>query len=260
MEQQIHFKDHWVGPCRRNDRNGNPGLAFGPSRRGARQVAGVAFSARDVRASASAMWDKLKRFWKEPLINKFYILGNLYYKVKAVVLYRFVFKRFGRGSCIRKPLLILNPGFVSIGERVSIRDGVRLEVVRFSEHRTPDLVIGNDTNIEQNVHIVCHSRVHIGSNVSITGNCSIVDVTHPFFDTRNPKKIGARIRDEDSYVEIGDGSFIGFGSVILPNVRIGTNVVIGANSVVAHDVPDYSVVAGAPAVILSKIVPEEEHA
>jgi acetyltransferase-like isoleucine patch superfamily enzyme len=202
------------------------------------------------------MWNKLQRFWRAPFMNKLYYFSTFYYKVKAVVLYRIVFKRFGRGSYIRKPLLILNPGFVSIGERVSILDGVRLEVVFSSDHRIPNLEIGNDTNIEQNVHIVCHSRVQIGANVSITGNCAIVDVTHPFSDTRDPKKIGARIEDEDSFVEIGSGSFIGFGSVILPNVRIGRSVVIGANSVVTQDVPDYSVAAGVPAVILSRTAVE----
>ena len=195
------------------------------------------------------MLEKLNWFWRAPFLNQLHSLSTVYFKVKGIVFYRLVFKRFGRGSCIRKPLLILNSGFISIGERVSIRDGVRLEVVRSSDHRTPHLVIENDTNIEQNVHIVCHSRVRIGSNVSITGNCSIVDVTHPFSDVHDLRKIGARIGDEDSFVEIGDGSFIGFGSVILPNVRIGTHAVVGANSVVTHDVPDYSVAAGVPAVV-----------
>jgi acetyltransferase-like isoleucine patch superfamily enzyme len=98
--------------------------------------------------------------------------------------------------------------------------------------------------------------VHIGSNVSITGNCSIVDVTHPFADARDPRKIGARIQEDDAIVEIGDGTFIGYGAVILPNVRIGTNAVIGANAVVMHDVPDYTVAAGAPAVVISRILHE----
>ncbi|MDR3548197.1 MAG: DapH/DapD/GlmU-related protein, partial [Candidatus Pacebacteria bacterium] len=62
--------------------------------------------------------------------------------------------------------------------------------------------------------------------------------------------VGALIVDEDSYVEIGDGSFIGYGAVILPNVRIGKRAVIGANSVVTHDVPDFSVVAGSPAKVI----------
>jgi acetyltransferase-like isoleucine patch superfamily enzyme len=205
-----------------------------------------------MRASITVMGEKLKRFWRAPLLNKLHSLSTLYYKVKGIVLYRFLFKEFGKGSCIRRPLLILNPGFISIGERVSIRDGVRLEIVRSSASRIPCLSIESDTNIEQNVHIVCHSRIRIGSKVSITGNCCIVDVRHPFGDVQDSTKVGARIEDEDSFVEIGDGSFIGFGSVILPNVRIGRCAVVGANSVVAADVPDHSVAAGVPAVVRRK--------
>jgi len=201
--------------------------------------------------NVSSTLDKPQTFWNAFLL-KLYHLGNLYYKIKGIVFYRLVFKEFGSGSYIRKPLLIVNPGFVSIGKRVSIRDGIRLEVVRSSSRRTPHLTIGDDTNVEQNVHLVCHSNVRIGNNVSITGNCSIVDVTHPFADVHDPRKIGLRLKDDDSFVEIGDGSFIGFGSVILPNVRIGRFTVIGANSVVVHDIPDYSVAAGAPAVVLKR--------
>jgi acetyltransferase-like isoleucine patch superfamily enzyme len=198
------------------------------------------------------MFKKIRWFCKEPLLNKLHTIGIAYSKMKGIVFYRLLFKKFGRGSYIKNPLLILNAGFVIIGDRVSILDGVRLEVVISNKQRIPSLIIGSDTNIEQNVHIVCHSRVQIGCNVSITGNCSIVDVTHPFSDVSDPKKIGARILDEESFVEIGDGSFIGFGTVILPNVRIGTNVVIGANSVVSHHVPDFSVAAGAPAMVLRR--------
>src|SRR5262245_25510288 len=196
------------------------------------------------------MWKKVRRFWTAPLLNKLDSLTTLYYRAKGVAFYRFVFGRFGKGSFIRRPILILNPSFISIGDRVSIRNGVRLEVGRSNDRRIPQLRIGHDTNIEQNVHIVCHSRMRIGNKVSITGNCSLVDVTHPFSNVHCPKKIGDRIQDEDSFLEIGDGSFIGFGSVILPNVRIGAHVVIGANSVVTQDIPDYSVAAGAPAVVL----------
>jgi acetyltransferase-like isoleucine patch superfamily enzyme len=204
------------------------------------------------RGTPPAMWEKVKGFWRAPLLNKLHTLSTFYYRIKGIVFYRFVFGRFGKGSFIRRPMLILNPGFISIGDRVSIRNGVRLEVVRSSDRRIPQLTIEHDTNIEQNVHIVCHSRVRIGNNVSITGNCSIVDVTHPFSNVHCHTKIGDRIQDEDSFLEIGDGSFIGFGSVVLPNVRIGTHVVIGANSVVTHDIPDYSVAAGVPAVVLKR--------
>jgi len=198
------------------------------------------------------MWDKLKRFWHAPLLNKAHMLSTFYYKLKGIIVYRSAFKEFGKGSYIRKPLVILNPSYISIGDRVSVRDGIRLEVVLSNDEMVPCLSVGDNTNIEQNVHIVCHSCIRIGRNVSITGHCAIVDVTHPFDDVHDARKIGARIKHEQSFVEIGDGTFIGYGTVILPNVRIGTYVVIGANSVVANDIPDYSVAAGVPAVVVKQ--------
>jgi len=193
---------------------------------------------------------KLRRFWNLPFLDKLDELAIQYYKVKGICLYRVVFKQFGNGSYIRRPLCIRNSKFISIGEKVSVCNGVRLEVIQDRKGRIPQLTIGRGTNIEQNVHIVCHSRVQIGCNVSITGHCCIVDVTHPFAEVQYPVKIGARMQHDDSFVEIGDGSFIGFGAVILPNVRLGRYVVVGSNSVVARDVPDYTVVAGIPARII----------
>jgi acetyltransferase-like isoleucine patch superfamily enzyme len=153
-------------------------------------------------------------------------------------------------------MLIANPQFIHIGDRVFIRDGARLEVQQTNPDRVPTLSVGNGTGIEQNVHIVCHSRVEIGNEVSITGHCCIVDVTHPYDDFSDQRKVGDRIKDEDSFVVIGDGAFLGFGVVILPNVRIGRKCVIGALSVVSADVPDYSVAAGSPARVIKQYDPD----
>lgn len=54
-------------------------------------------------------------------------------------------------------------------------------------------------------------------------------------------------------VSIGNHVFIGTRSVILCNTRIGDNVVIGAGSVVTHDLPSNGVYAGAPAVRICSI-------
>lgn len=183
------------------------------------------------------------------LHRNFHALGNAYYRLKGRVFYRALFRAFGRHSTIRNPVLIAHPECIAIGERVHIRDGVRLEVVQDGVN-SPLLTIGSDTNIEQNVHIVCHCRVAIGSGVSITANCAIVDTNHPYDSPGNPLKIGARISTELSFVEIGDNCFIGVGAVILPNVRIGSNAVVGANAVVTRDVPPNTVVAGSPAVVV----------
>lgn len=185
----------------------------------------------------------------KPLSDKVLLLRHLYWRLKTRIYYRFMFKHLGTGSVIYRPMLICNADRIEIGEGVSIWDGVRLEAVRDRHGRIPTLIIGSNTNIEQDVHIVCHNRITIGKDVSITGRCAIVDVTHPYEDI-NAGKIGDLIADDDSVVEIGDGAFLGYGAVILPNVRIGKRAVIGANSVVTHDVPDFSVAVGQPARVI----------
>lgn len=51
-------------------------------------------------------------------------------------------------------------------------------------------------------------------------------------------------------ITIGDNVFVGADVVILPNTNIGSNVIIGAGAVVAHDIPDNSVVVGNPCKIV----------
>ncbi|MFZ8967362.1 MAG: acyltransferase, partial [Ilumatobacteraceae bacterium] len=49
---------------------------------------------------------------------------------------------------------------------------------------------------------------------------------------------------------IGDGSWLGTGTVVLPGASIGRHVAVGANSVVTGSLPDYSVAVGAPARVI----------
>jgi acetyltransferase-like isoleucine patch superfamily enzyme len=160
----------------------------------------------------------------------------------------------GPGTVLHKPILVANPQYIELGARTLIRDHARIEtVVRPNVSRPPRLVIGDDVNIEQGVHIICQGEVVIENEVSITPYCVIVDTDHPFNDPDLPPKIGARLNARgDNRVRIGQGSFIGAHSVILPGVDIGRGCVVGAGSVVASSVPDYCVVSGAPARILRR--------
>lgn len=54
-------------------------------------------------------------------------------------------------------------------------------------------------------------------------------------------------------IEIKDNCFIGINSIILPNVTIGPNSVVGAGAVVTKDVPPNTVVAGVPAKTICSI-------
>lgn len=51
-------------------------------------------------------------------------------------------------------------------------------------------------------------------------------------------------------ITIGDNVFLGNNVIILPGVNIGSNVVIGAGSVVSRDIPDNSLAVGIPAKVI----------
>lgn len=195
---------------------------------------------------------KLIRFLRRPLSEKLNSLETIWYRLKAVFYYRHVFGSFGKGSVIYKPTMISNPRFMHIGERVSIRRGARLEAVPIDPANPPELRIGNNVNIEQDAHIVFAGQIVIADDVSITARCSLLGATHPFFDIHSPVKIGDRLSGSTCRIEIGEGSFLGIGAVVMMNVKIGRHVVIGSNSVVTKNIPDYSVADGKPARVCMK--------
>lgn len=84
-----------------------------------------------------------------------------------------------------------------------------------------------------------HNNITIAAHVNFVTHDAI---RHVLFH-KYKKRFGASI----GCIEIMDNVFIGLGSIIMPNVRIGENCIIGAGSVVTKDVPSNSVVAGVPA-------------
>ena len=60
-------------------------------------------------------------------------------------------------------------------------------------------------------------------------------------------------------IRIERGVWIGAGAIVLPGVRVGENAVIGAGSVVTHDVPANVVVAGNPAKVIRRIAEENNN-
>lgn len=196
--------------------------------------------------------NKIERSLFLPWHDRLNSVHGMLVALKTDLYYRWIFGTMGHGCRIYKPLLLSNPRFVHIGNRTLIRPGARIEAIVLDVNHPPSLRIGNNVNIEQNVHIVCSSSIVIGDDVSITGHCAIVDTVHPFSDFEDRTKIGGRIDAAPTPVKIGAGTFVGFGSAILPSVTIGKNCVIGANSTVTHDIPDFCVAYGSPASIVRR--------
>ena len=201
---------------------------------------------------------KISNFLREPWLNKVNRISAFYYLAKGAIFYRTQFASFGSGSAIHTPMLINNPQFMHIGRNVLIRSGVRLQAVVVDPKNPPELRIGNNVNIEQDVHIVVLGKVVIEDDVSITARASILGGTHPFLDVFDSKKIGDRIAGADSITRIGEGCFLGVGSVIQMNVKLGRRVVVGSGCVVTRNAPDYSVISGNPGTIVMRYVPERD--
>ena len=88
-------------------------------------------------------------------------------------------------------------------------------------------------------------QVVIEDNVFIGGDCKIYDTD---FHSLNPDtRLSGDTDDVKSTpILIKKRSFIGGHSIILKGVTIGEGAIIGAGSVVTHNVPDYEIWAGNP--------------
>jgi len=87
------------------------------------------------------------------------------------------------------------------------------------------------------------NRITISSNVRILTHDWSLDTVHEsiFICDTKDRPIG-----QTKGIEIGDYSFIGTGSIIMPGAKIGKNVIIGAGTVVRGTISDYSIVIGNP--------------
>lgn len=116
---------------------------------------------------------------------------------------------------------------VIIEDNVSI--GSHVEIGRGSH-------IGTGTRIGKGAFLPPNSR--IGNNVFIAPGVFFCDDKHP--------RAGNTTYLAQPPI-VNDLASIGAGSIILPGIRIGKNAVIGAGSVVTHDVPENMIVYGEPA-------------
>ena len=111
--------------------------------------------------------------------------------------------------------------------------------------------IGRGSEIGERCRISIANSLKIGEKVLISPNVYITDCDHEYRNIDVPV-IDQGIVQKGQKVIIGDGSYIGINAVIVGNVKIGKHCVIGANSVVTKDIPDYCVAVGCPARIIKK--------
>lgn len=108
--------------------------------------------------------------------------------------------------------------------------------------------IGNNFYANFNMVIVDDCDVFIGDNVMFGPNVTLSVTGHPVYADyrRNGTQFSLPI-------SIGNSVWIGANTVVLPGVTIGENSVIGAGSVVTHDIPENTVAYGSPCKVIRVI-------
>lgn len=91
-------------------------------------------------------------------------------------------------------------------------------------------------------YIQANNGIEIGNNVWWGPNVGIISANH------DPKDMNHHIKDKP--VIIGNNVWIGMNSVLLPGVKLGGGVIVGAGSVVTKSFPDNVIIAGNPAKII----------
>lgn len=177
------------------------------------------------------------------------LLFKVYNKLLAVCIYRFQFGKFGKKSRIDAPLKLEGRKHISIGNYVHIHYRTWLGCKPLTGCNTPKLVIDDGCIIGNFNHIYSTSAIHIGKCVLTADKVFISDNLHGYEDTRTPV-MKQPIR-QLAQVTIGDGSWIG-ENVCIIGASVGKHCIIGANSVVTHDIPDYCVAVGSPARVIKK--------
>jgi acetyltransferase-like isoleucine patch superfamily enzyme len=168
------------------------------------------------------------------------------------------FGRFGENSIICFPTNTLyNERYIHVGSGTMIGPHCTLSAGMMPGQiciTDPVVSIGDRCLIGKGSAVVGHFSITIGNDVWTGHNVYITDQNHGYEDVTRP--IGTQSMPEKP-VTIGDGSWIGYGSVVLPGASIGDHVVIGANSVVTGEIPSYSVAVGSPAKVIRRYVDGE---
>lgn len=101
-----------------------------------------------------------------------------------------------------------------------------------------NIQIGRNVFINSNLLAMARGGITIEDDVQIAANVQLITNNHDPYD---------RMLLPCKSIRIKQGAWIGAGATILPGVTIGKYAIVGAASVVTHDVGDYEVVVGNPA-------------
>lgn len=173
---------------------------------------------------------------------------------------------FGQGVVLRHPHKIRIGAGVTIDDLVvldakgtgnrgiEIGDGVFLGRGTILSCKDGDISLGDHTNLGFHCEIFSGSSVRVGRHGLFAAQAYLVGGGHLFED---PAKAVIDQPRVSKGILLGDNVWLGTGAKVLDGVRIGDDVVVGANGVVNGDLPSGVIAAGVPARVLRQRQPDQ---
>lgn len=160
---------------------------------------------------------------------------------------------FPHARLVRFPIYVRGRSSMELGQGLTTGVNVRLDA--FAPRGSPPVLrIGCHVQINDSVHIGAIEQVVIGDHTLIASRVFISDHNHGSYqvaDAESSPSIPPANRPLSSRpVRIGRNVWLGEQVCILPGVTVGDGAIVGANSVVTHDIPPNSIAGGNPARVL----------
>lgn len=176
---------------------------------------------------------------------------NIYYLILTKIFYP-------RARLVRRPFYCRGRKHLSFETGFTVGRQCRFDLMSDEDYnlsQSKKLTFGANCKLGDNVHIVANDRVEFGNDCLLASNIFISDTSHGIYkgtDQASPDSVPGTRKLVFSPVKIGSKVWIGENVSILPGVSIGTGSIIGANSVVTKNIPENTIAAGNPAVIIKK--------
>ena len=166
------------------------------------------------------------------------------------------FKLCGSHNYLEGFSKLIGGKYITIGSNIYVGERVVWEVYKTDTlpDTEPSLTFGDKSSFGDEGHITCINKIQIGNGVRIGRKVFITDNAHGASE-RALLDMPANKRPLTSKgpVVIEDNVWIGEMTCIMPGITIGRSTIIGANSVVTHNIPAYSLAAGNPAKVIKTI-------
>jgi len=218
---------------------------------------------QDITIGNRRLWDLIRY---ESLVTVFGCFPGALGMAARRLCFPALFADCGHGNTFGMGLMLRQPGRIRLGSRCVLDDfaglsvrgdeagitlGNRVFLGRQSVVNVRDahIDIADDTSIGSNCRLGCDGgRITIGRYVLVASYCYLGGGAHRTDRTDIPMALQGNV--SKGGVTIEDDVWIGARSMVMDGVTIRRGSIIGAGSLVTHDIPEYSVAYGSPAEVV----------